>query len=221
MATKSKDISYNYAYLRVSTSAQDVEAQKYGILQYANRENINSLKFYEDSISGLVHWRDRELGNLLEIAPPGSVILFSEVSRIGRTILQVLEFLHLATEKNISVHIAKENLKVNKSLQSRITLVVLALAAEIERALISSRTIEALADKKAKGFKLGRPPGKASSLKLDEFEKEILAYLEKDITISNIAKLIGCHRNTLSNWLEVRGHRRKNFSSGGNNHHAA
>lgn len=199
-----------YAYLRVSTTQQDVNNQRHGILEYANKKNLGALDFIEDSCSGKINWRERKLGELIDSVTPSSVIIFAEVSRIGRNTLQILEFLHCAAEKGISIHLAKEQLTLDSGLNSKIIITVLSLVAEIERSLISARTKEALAKKKAEGVRLGRPPGKAGSLMLDNKEEEILGYLEKGLQITAIAKLVDCHRNTLSNWLKVRGHHGKN-----------
>jgi DNA invertase Pin-like site-specific DNA recombinase len=104
--------------------------------------------------------------------------------------------------RGMSVHIAKQQMVLDGSMQSRISATVLGLAAEIEREFISLRTTEALAKRKAAGQRLGRPPGRLSSkLKLDEFETEIRSYLAKGISKRSIAKLLNCSPSTLYDWL--------------------
>ena len=203
----------SFAYLRVSTSEQDVNHQRHGILEYANRKGFGEIQFIDDACSGTIHWRKRKLGELLNSIAPQSTLLFAETSRIGRNTLQILEFLQEAAEKEIAVHLAKENLLLDSGLHSTIIVTVLGLVADIERSLISTRTKEALALKKSEGIRLGRPPGKSSSLMLDDKEEEILGYLSKGLSLSTIAKLVDCHRNTLSNWLKVRGHSQKHRAS--------
>lgn len=194
-----------YAYLRVSTDAQDVANQRHGLLEYANDNNLVPVKIVEDSASGKIAWRRRKLGEMLENAQAGDTILFAEVSRLGRSTLQVLEFLQAAAEKGVNIHITKNRMVMDGSMQSRITAVVLGLAAEIERELISTRTKEALAKRKADGIKLGRPRGQAQKLALDSKADEIKKLLEKGVSKASIAKIVECSPQTLYLWLERRG----------------
>ena len=195
-----------FAYLRVSTDQQDVDNQRHGILEYANSHHLTPITFVEDSVSGRIGWRDRKVGTLLlETASKNDVVLFSEVSRMGRSTLQVLEMLETSMDRGLTVHIAKQRMVLDGSMQARITATVLGLAAEIERELISQRTIEALARRKASGKPLGRPKGrKATSLKLDPKETEIRGYLAKGISKRSIAKLVECSPSTLYDWLARR-----------------
>lgn len=194
-----------YAYLRVSTDAQDVANQRHGLLEYANDNNLVPVKIVEDSASGKIAWRKRKLGEMLENAQAGDTILFAEVSRLGRSTLQVLEFLQAAAEKGVNIHITKNKMVMDGSIQARITATVLGLAAEIERELISSRTKEALAKRKADGIKLGRPRGQAQKLALDSKADEIKKLLEKGVSKASIAKIVECSPQTLYLWLERRG----------------
>ena len=194
-----------YAYLRVSTDAQDVANQRHGLLEYANDNNLVPVKIVEDSASGKIAWRKRKLGEMLENAQAGDTILFAEVSRLGRSTLQVLEFLQAAAEKGVNIHITKNRMVMDGSMQSRITAVVLGLAAEIERELISARTKEALAKRKAEGVKLGRPRGEAKTLALDSKASQIKELLSKQVSKASIAKIVECSPQTLYLWLERRG----------------
>lgn len=192
----------NFAYLRVSTDQQDLQNQKFGILDYCNKNQIGDIKFIEDKTSGKISWQDRTIGKIVNTAKAGDVILASEVSRLGRSALQVLEILELAAKKEIAVHITKNSMIIDGSMQSTITATILGLAAQIEREFISTRTKEALAKRKADGVKLGRPKGKAQTLKLDAFEDEIRNYLKKGINKLAISKLIECSPSTFYLWLK-------------------
>jgi len=194
-----------YAYLRVSTDEQDVDNQRHGILEYANAHNLGSLQFSEDNASGKTNWKDRKMGELLtKTMQPGDTILFAEVSRMARSVLQILEVLAYCAEHEFTVHIVKQNMVFDDSLNSRITATVLGLAAEIEREFISMRTKEALAKRKAEGVVLGRPKGKAKRVKLDNKSKEIRKYLELGISKRAICKLVDCSPSTLYEWIERR-----------------
>jgi DNA invertase Pin-like site-specific DNA recombinase len=209
----------NFAYLRVSTDAQDVENQKHGILDYANKNGITKLKFIEDSVSSSVDWRERGIGELInKTARKNDVVIFAEVSRLARSTLETLEVLKLCSESNIDVHVAKQNMKFDDSINSKITATILGLAAEIEKSFIQSRTKEALAHKRhlletqgffinKKGEKctaLGRPKGQSESVKLDDKRDEILKWLDAGISKRSIAKLLECSPTTLYDWFKRR-----------------
>ena len=194
----------NFAYLRVSTDHQDAKNQKLGVLEYCNSHGINPLKFVEDTASGKTAWRERAIGSILERAVEGDIIIVAEVSRLGRSTLQVLEILEMAAQKGISVHIAKNRMVMDGSMQATITATILGLAAHIEREFISARTKEALSKRKKDGIKLGRPKGESGFLKLDAFHDEITGYFKKGINKRAIAKLIECSPSTLYKWLKRR-----------------
>jgi DNA invertase Pin-like site-specific DNA recombinase len=194
----------NFAYLRVSTDHQDVNNQKLSVLDYCNAHGLNSLTIIEDIVSGKTAWRDRAIGEILGQAEKGDVIIASEISRLGRSTLQVLEIMAMAAQKNVSVHIAKNNMVLDGSMQSTITATILGLAAQIEREFISARTKEALSKRKNDGIILGRPKGQAEILKLDAFHDEIIGYLKKGINKRSIAKLVECSPSTLYQWLKRR-----------------
>lgn len=194
----------NFAYLRVSTDRQDTNNQKLGILDYCNNRNLTPLKFLEDTASGKIPWRERVIGSVFEKSAKGDNIIVSEVSRLGRSTLQVLEILEAAAQKGVSVHIAKDSMVMDGSMQATITATILGLAAQIEREFISIRTKEALHKCKKDGVKLGRPKGQAELLKLDAFREDISGYLKKGINKRAIAKLIECSPSTLYQWLKRR-----------------
>lgn len=195
-----------YAYLRVSTDQQDIANQRHGILEYANTHGLAPVEFVEDATSGRLAWRERAIGRLLcDTAVAGDVVIFAEISRMARSTLQVLEMLELSMERALHIHIAKQRMILDGSLNSRIAATVLGLAAEIERELIAERTREALAKRQAEGKTLGRPKGVPNAqLKLDVYADEIHDYLAKGISKRSIAKLIGCAESTLYDWLSRR-----------------
>lgn len=195
-----------YAYIRVSTDAQDLNNQRHGVIEYARKNGLEPLHFFEDTASGKKNWRERDLGKLLEKANAGDVLLVAEISRLARSTLQVLEVLQEAAKREIAVHVAKSNMVMDGSLNSRITAVVLGLAAEIEREFISARTTEALARRKAEGKPLGRPKGRVSEVhKLDKDKAKIEDMLAKGVHKASIARLIGCNPDTLYEWMKANG----------------
>lgn len=195
-----------YAYLRVATDRQDVDKQRYGLLDYANRQGLGPLHFIEDATSGRMTWRDRAVGQLLtQTVQAGDIVLFAEISCMARSALQVLEMLEDAMERGVIVHISKQQMVLDGLGQSRVAATVLGLAAEIEREFISLRTTEALAKRKAAGHPLGRPKGsRAPRVKLDERADEIQRYLAIGLSKRAIAKLVECSPTTLYDWLARR-----------------
>ena len=125
---------------------------------YANIHGLGPLQLVKDTASGRLAWRDRAVGQVLtEAVHGGDAVLFAEISRMARSTLQMLEMLEYCMTRGVSAHIAKQQLVLDGSIQSRITATVLGLAAEIEREVISLRTTGALAKRKAAGLPLGRP----------------------------------------------------------------
>lgn len=169
------------AYLRVSTINQDIDKNKAEILNLANEKNLGKVHFIEEKVSGKISWRKRKIAEILESSADGDNILVSELSRLGRSMLECMEILSIATQKGISIYSIKGNWQLDQSIQSKIIAMAFSMAAEIERDLISKRTKEALMVRKASGLKLGRPAGPGKS-KLDKYRLEIEALLANGST---------------------------------------
>jgi len=191
----------NYAYLRVSTEMQDIENQKLGILEYCNTRQLVPVEFVQETKSSRVSWEEREMGRIVNQLQPGDNLVVSEVSRMARSTLEVLRILELAAKKETSVHIVKNGMVMDGSMQATITATILGLAAQIERDFISMRTKEALAHRKAQGLPMGRPKGPAKHVKLDEHREQITDYLRKGVSKRSIARIIECSPTTLHNWI--------------------
>jgi DNA invertase Pin-like site-specific DNA recombinase len=192
-----------FAYLRVSTNDQDVENQKHGIKQYAVEKGFDNIEYIADSVSSKVKWQERKLGDMIKNARNGDVIIFSEISRMARSTLQVLEILRECAEKQIEAHIVKTKMIIDNSIQSKAMVLVYSLVAEMEKDFISVRTKEALARKKAEGVKLGRPAGKPKVSKLDKHKDKIAKLRASKVGVTDIAKFIGgVSRATVHNWLK-------------------
>lgn len=197
----------NYAYLRVSTDAQDVANQRHGILEYCNKHDLTALTFIEDTVSGKIAWQGRKIGELVQTdMRKGDTLIIAEISRLARSTLQVLEILETCTQKGINVHIAKQNLIFTEKgdITSTIMATILGMVAQIEREFISMRTKEALAQRKAAGIKLGRPFGRLEKVKLDARADEIKDYLRKGVSKRSIAKILDCAPSTLYDWIKRR-----------------
>lgn len=188
-------------YIRVSTNDQDLEKNRHEILELANERGLGRVTWVEEKASGAIHWRKRRIGEVVEAASAGDVIIVPELSRLGRSMLEIMEILSIASDKNVQVYAIKGDWHLDDSMQSRIVAMVLAMAAEIERDLIRSRTRESLKARKLAGKTLGRPPGTGKS-KLDPYEPEIRALLAQRSTKKFIAERYGVKPNALTRWLK-------------------
>jgi DNA invertase Pin-like site-specific DNA recombinase len=193
-----------YAYLRVSTDMQDVNSQKLGVLEYCAAQKLGVPEMVPDTVSGKVEWEKREIGKLLARCVPGDVLVVAEISRLARSTLQVLEIMKTAASAEVAIHVVKNAMVMNGSMQSKIYATIFGLAAEIERDFISQRTREGLARCKADGIVLGRPHGVAKKLALDVQAKKIDEYLELKLNKRALAKLLDVSPNTLYEWLRRR-----------------
>ena len=196
-----------YAYLRVSTNMQDLQKNKADILHLANDKGLGRVEWVEETASGRVSWKKRKIAQILDDAQPGDALIVSELSRLGRSMLECMEILSVATDKQLNIYAVKGNWQLDGTLQSKIVAMAFSIAAEIERDLISQRTKEALAARKLAGMKLGRPKGTGKS-KLDKHRVEIEALLANGSTQKFIAEKYTTSEVNLSRWLKKRGIKR-------------
>ena len=192
------------AYLRVSTLDQDLGKNKADILNFANHNDLGKVDFVEEIASGRKPWRERQIAQVLEDLRAGDAIIVAELSRLGRSMLECMEILALATRKSIRVYAVKGSWQLDDSIQSKIIALAFAMAAEIERDLISQRTREALRFKKQQGIALGRPKGPGKS-KLDAFRPEIESLLANGSTQKFVAQRYHTTQANLHNWLKKHG----------------
>ena len=200
--TASSKTNKTIGYLRVSTSDQNCEKNKNDIRLFAYNNDLGKVEFVEETASGTKNWKDRKLNQIVEDLQAGDRLIVPELSRLGRSTLQVLEILKNLKDKDVSVYSVKEGFKLNGDIQSKIMSTMLSLFSELERDFISQRTKEALKARKAAGVKLGRPKGPGKS-KLDEYREEIIALLKNGSTKAFIAKKYGTTRPNLHNWLKM------------------
>ena len=191
-------------YLRVSTADQNLDKNKADILQLANHHDLGRVQFVEEKISGKVSWRERKLAEVLGSLGANDAIVVSELSRLGRSMLECMEILSVAAQKRINVYSVKGGWHLDQTIQSKIIAMAFSMAAEIERDLISQRTKEALRFKKAQGMKLGRPTGPGKS-KLDRYRPEIEGLLANGSTQKFVARRYHTTEANLHNWLKKRG----------------
>jgi DNA invertase Pin-like site-specific DNA recombinase len=194
-------MSRTYAYIRVSTDKQETENQRYEILKYANDKKLGNVEFIEETVSGRKSWKDRKIGDLIPKLQKGDILIVTELSRLGRSMLEIMELLSILLRAGVELHVVKNNQVLKDDLQSKVFAMAFSIAAEIERELISQRTKEALARLKKQGKKLGRPKGSGKS-SLDQHYEQIKELIEKGVSIASIAKILGRHYNTVYNYVK-------------------
>lgn len=192
-----------YGYIRVSTDKQTVENQRYEINQFCDRQEMVIEKWIEETISGAKNVEDRKLGKLLKRMKKGDILICSELSRLGRNLLMIMGILNECMNKDIQVWTIKDSYRLGSDINSKVLAFAFGLSAEIERNLISQRTKEALARKRAEGVVLGRPKGrKSAKTKLTGQEQKIKDLLDKKVSYSAIGRILGVHRLTVSAFVK-------------------
>lgn len=192
-----------YGYIRVSTDKQTVENQRFEINNFCTKQDIVVHKWIEETISGTKNVDERKLGKLLKKMKKEDVLICSELSRLGRSLLMIMGVLNECMNRDIKVWTIKDNYRLGNDINSKVLAFAFGLSAEIERNLISQRTKEALARKKAEGVILGRPIGsKSATTKLTGQEKKLKDLLDKRVSYSAIGRILGVHRLTVTSFVK-------------------
>ena len=192
-----------YAYIRVSTDKQTVENQRFEINKFAKEKNLPIEKWVSETVSGTKAAKDRKLGPLLRKMKKGDTLIISEISRLGRNLMQIMSILNLCMTKDTAVLTVKERYELGSNINSQILAFAFGLSAQIERDLISQRTKEGLARRVAEGQKLGRVPGgKNSYYKLTGKETVITQMLLDGKSKASICRKLKCNLWTLNAHLE-------------------
>ncbi len=195
-----------HGYIRVSTDKQTVENQRFEINRFCQHQEMIVDRWIEETISGTKDVEKRKLGTLLDNMRKGDILICAELSRLGRNLLMIMGVLNQCMKGEIHVWTIKDNYRLGNDINSKVLAFAFGLSAEIERNLISQRTKEALARKKAEGVILGRPKGRKSSYtKLTGREQEIKALLDRRMSISKAAKVLKVHRLTLAAFMKEKG----------------
>jgi putative DNA-invertase from lambdoid prophage Rac len=197
-------VSRIVAYVRVSTDKQDLENQRFEIERFCRERGYTVDEWDEEVVSGTIKMKDRKVGALLAKLQAGDTLVVSELSRISRSMVVVLNALQDCIDRDIKVVSVKESMTFGNDLNSKVIAAAFGLAAEIERSLISARTREALARKKAQGIVLGRPVGthRHEHLKLHGKNEEILHYMAKNVSRAAMARLFDVNVKTLREYIK-------------------
>jgi DNA invertase Pin-like site-specific DNA recombinase len=193
-----------YGYLRVSSDEQDVNNQKLGVEKFAEQHGWKIESYITDEgVSGTKDPSKRSLGKLLRKIKKGDIVVCSEISRLGRNLLMIMSILQNIMKRNAMLYTVKDNYILGDNIQSTVLAFAFGLAAQIERDMISMRTKEALARKKAEGVKLGHPRGTRMRLnpRCESRYDFIVAELAKGTQKTILAKKCKVSKTTFYRYL--------------------
>ncbi len=189
-------------YIRVSSNKQTCEHQHHEIKQFAKRNNIKVDRWVEETISSRKPLNKRKLGELLNEIQSNDILIAAEISRLGRSLLEVMRILENCLSKNCQVWTIKENYKLGNDIQSKVMAFAFGLSAEIERSLISQRTKASLDSVRSNGKRLGRPlSSQSKKLKLSRNVQYVKDLLAQGLTKYKIAKVLQVSPSTVSNFI--------------------
>lgn len=195
-----------FGYIRVSSNKQTVQHQHFEIEQFAKENNIKIDNWVMETISSRKPLNKRKLGELLNKLHSGDILIAAEISRLGRSLLEVMRILENCLNNNCQVWTIKENYKLGNDIQSKVMAFAFGLSAEIERNLISQRTKASLESIRATGKKLGRPySAQSKKLKLSKNTKKIKNWLETGLTKYRIAKNMSVSPSTVNHFIQRMG----------------
>ena len=195
-----------YGYIRVSSDKQTVENQRFEIKNFCKRQNMKVDGWIEETISGTKSYNKRQLGRLLKKVEKGDLIICSELSRLGRSLFMIMDILNICMNKECQVWTIKDNYRLGDDISSKVLAFAFGLSAEIERNLISQRTKEALARKKAEGVVLGRPKGRRTAPEKHKlyFKRQlIVSLLNEGVSKRQIAIIVEVDRGTLNRYINA------------------
>ena len=178
-------------YIRVSTDQQDLQNQQHSILNYANKNALGKVEFIEVKMSSRKKDEDRKIDELFETLQAGDHLIVSELSRIGRSVVNVVTIVNQFIALGVNLHILKEQLFIKPNEQNPFTdfqINIFSAFAQLERDLISKRTKEALQARKAKGIKHGKPVGTIQGSIYDKDKEKIKELHSLGVTLTNISK---------------------------------
>lgn len=193
-----------YGYIRVSTDGQTSENQKIQIRTYCRAKRLHHIKWVDETVSGIRAPTKRKLGQLLNNVQPGDIVVVTELSRLGRSLIMIMNVLQEFLDKGVKVKAIKEGFECDDSIVSKVLAFAFGLSAEIERQLIGERTKMGLERARKAGKQIGRLPGqKPCYYKLTPFRHKIKRYLKTGRSKLSIAKELGVTWVTLDRFIRL------------------
>lgn len=192
-----------WGYCRCSTLKQTIENQRFVISQYAEQNGILINHWVEETISSRKPLNKRKLSELLDHLKSGDLLIVTELSRLGRSMMEIMGIMQKCLDIKCQVFAIKENFHLGDNLESKILAFCFGISAEVERTLISERTKSSLEKLKNDGKKLGRPVGaKSKSLKLSKNKKKIFELLGQGMPKAQIARALNVDKMTVHRFIK-------------------
>lgn len=192
-----------YGYIRVSTECQTTENQKMQIEKYCKLQGIKKIKWYSEKISGTKNPEKRKLGELLKVVKEGDIIICTELSRLGRSLIMIMNVLNDCLSKGVRVSAIKENFELDNSIACKALMFAFGLSAEIERNLISERTKMGLERARKDGKRIGRQKGeKPKRYKLTPYKDKIREQFNSGFSINRLAHIYGVRWSTMKSFCK-------------------
>ena len=190
-----------YGYARCSTNEelQDIDRQRRELLEMGVSDTQH---IYAEYISGTKEDRP-ELKKLLSVVDEGDTIVATEVSRLSRSTRQLCEIIQLVRDKKLRLILGSFVVDCRTEEIDPMTkgmLMLLGVFSEMERDMISQRVKSGMRNAAAKGKKIGRPKLSVTSVP-NKFIKYYKMYKGGQISISEIARLMGCTRATVYRYI--------------------
>lgn len=189
-----------WAYYRVSTDKQDYNSQKLGVLDYCDKNGLTIEKeVVDDGVSGCIKAKDRNLNKIIKNGNKGDWLIVSELSRLGRSTIDVLETCRIFGKKGINVYLVKQSIKLDESPMGKMILAILSAFAEMERDLMIQRSKEGIERARQQGKHLGRPFG-FTYRKLNI--QDVKTLRDTGLAKAEMARLLNCNWNTLHRFMK-------------------
>lgn len=193
-----------YGYCRCSTDKQTVDNQEFEIKRFAEQNGLTVEIWVTETVSSRKPLEQRQLNNVLKKLKEGDTLIVTEISRLGRSLMEIMSILQKCLDRNCMVCAIKENYRLGNNLESKVLAFAFGISAEIERKLISDRTKMSLNKLKSDGVKLGRPLGaKSRNLKLSKNKLKIFELLDKGVPKAQIARMLGVDKMTLHRFIKL------------------
>lgn len=192
-----------YGYCRCSTDKQTVGNQKFEISRFAEQNGLSVETWITETVSSRKPLEQRKLFSLLRKLKEGDTLIVTEISRLGRSLMEIMGILQRCLDRNCMVVAIKENYRLGNNLESKVLAFAFGISAEIERKLISDRTKMSLNKLKSDGVKLGRPLGaKSKTLKLSKNRRKIFQLLNQGVPKAQIARMMDVDKMTLHRFIK-------------------
>jgi DNA invertase Pin-like site-specific DNA recombinase len=191
-------------YIRISPVDGTPQNQDSLIRDHAHYHGWDLRGMVHEAVSGMKSWKNRkELLWLTDALQNGDRLIVDDLSRLGRSVVDVVSLLAKLHEKGVSICEVKNRWQIDHTIAPQMIAMFLAISDQIDRGLVSMRTREGLATRKAKGLKLGRKKGGPAPSKLDQHKEEIISLLKSGSTKAYVMKKYDTSKTNLYHWLKI------------------